>query len=274
MMPRKLGIIAGGGPLPLTLAHHCRDNGQSVFLVLLAGQADAVDYAGLDFAEFRVGAAGGMIKRLHGEGVEDLVFVGGVKKPPLSAVRPDAWAAKFLLKTAVFSKGDDTFLKTLVSALEEEGFKVRGVDELMPELLAPKGCVTEKSPTTGDLRDIEVGTAAALALGARDEGQAAVAADGRTLTVEDRAGTAVMLARLAATRPEGETGGVLVKTVKPGQERRADLPAIGPDTVAQAHAAGLAGIAVSAGAALLLERDKTIHAANQAGLFIVGIETP
>ena len=274
MMPRKLGIIAGSGPLPLTLAHHCRDNGQPVFVVLLKGQADAADYGGLDFAEFRVGAAGGMIKRLQGEGVEDLVFIGSVRKPPLSAVRPDAWAAKFLLKTAVFWKGDDTFLKTLVSALEEEGFKVRGVDELMPELLAPIGCVTEKSPTTDDLRDIEVGTAAALALGARDEGQAAVAAGGQTLTVEDRAGTAAMLANLAANRPEGESGGVLVKTVKPGQERRADLPAIGPDTVAQARAAGLSGIAISAGSALLLEREKTIHAANEAGLFIIGIETP
>jgi len=274
MMPRKLGIIAGGGPLPLTLAQHCQDNGRQVFVVLLKGQAAATDYDGIDFAEFRVGAAGGMIKRLHREGVEDLVFVGSVKKPPLSAVRPDAWAAKFLLKTAVFAKGDDTFLKTLLSALEEEGFQVRGVDELMPEILAPTGCVTEKTPSSDDLRDIDVAAAAALALGARDEGQAAVAAAGQTLIVEDRAGTAAMLVKLANMRSENETGGVLVKTVKPGQERRADLPAIGPDTVAQALAAGLSGIAVSAGSALLLEREKTVHAANEAGLFIVGIKTP
>jgi len=273
MMPRKLGIIAGGGRLPLLLAEHCLRTERLAFVIALKGQADAADFAGFSHAVFRLGAAGAIIKKLHDEKVQDLLFVGSVEKPPLSALRPDAWTAKFLVKTSVFQKGDDTLLRTLVSALEGEGFRVIGADDVMPGILAGTGPLTATVPTDADWRNIEAAAAEARRVGAMDQGQAAVATNGRAVAIEDRRGTAAMLDDLADGSEAGR-GGVLVKLIKPGQDRRVDLPAIGPDTVAQARAAGLVGIAVSASDAVLLDREATLAAADAAGIFIVGIERP
>jgi DUF1009 family protein len=268
MMPPKLGIIAGGGMLPIRLAEHCLASARPVFAVLLAGQARAEDFTAVPHATYRLGAAGGAIKRLRAEGAEVLVFAGHVRKPTLAEVRPDLWSARFLVRTGVFGAGDDNFLHTLIRALEGEGFRVVGADDVAPELLAPAGCLTARAPDASNTRDIEIGISAARALGARDAGQAVVAAGGRTVAEEDSRGTDAMLAGLAGG---SAAGGVLIKVLKPGQERRADLPTIGPETVASAKAAGLAGIAVSAGDALILERDACLAAADASGIFIVGV---
>jgi DUF1009 family protein len=268
MMPPKLGIIAGGGLLPVRLAHYCLDTGRDVFAALLAGQVNEADFAAVPHATYRLGAAGSVIKRFRAEGISTLVFAGHVTKPKLADVRPDLWSTGFLVKTGVFGGGDDNFLQALIRALEGEGFTVIGADDIAPDLLAPAGCLTKATPTDANMQDIRAGLAAARALGARDAGQAVVATDGKIVAEEDRRGTDAMLAD--ATRKRAK-GGVLVKSMKPGQERRADLPAIGPETVAGVSAAGLAGIAVSAGHALILERDACIAAADAAGIFIVGV---
>lgn len=268
MMPPKLGIIAGGGLLPVRLAQYCLDTGRAVFAVLLAGQATETDFTGVPHATYRLGAAGGVIKRFRAEGISTLVFAGHVTKPKLADVRPDLWSAGFLLKTGVFGGGDDNFLQALIRALEGEGFTVIGADDIAPDLLAPAGCMTKASPTDVNMQDIRAGLAAARVLGARDAGQAVIAAEGKIVAEEDSRGTDAMLADAIGKRA---AGGVLVKCMKPGQERRADLPAIGPETVAGVRAAGLAGIAVSAGHALILERDACISAADAAGVFIVGV---
>ena len=268
MMPPKTGIIAGAGDLPRHLAQLCLETGRDPFVILLEGQAREADYAGFAGAVYRLGAAGAIIKRLRSEGVQAIVLAGPVKKPSLATLRPDFWSACFLLRTGVFSKGDDTLLQTLIRALEDEGFQVIGADDIAPELLMPEGCLTARTPNLDETRDIEVGIAAARALGARDAGQAVVAAGGAVIAEEDRRGTDAMLNDLQG---EAHRGGVLVKTVKPDQERRADLPTIGVDTVTAVKSLGLAGIAVSAGDALLLQREQCIAAANAAGIFIVGI---
>ena len=65
--------------------------------------------------------------------------------------------------------------------------------------------------------------------------------------------------------------GVLVKGPKPGQDRRFDLPSIGPRTVETAAAAGLAGIAVEAAGAITADLQAMTRAADAAGLFFVGV---
>ncbi|MHA1598429.1 MAG: lipid-A-disaccharide synthase, partial [Alphaproteobacteria bacterium] len=120
-------------------------------------------------------------------------------------------------------------------------------------------------------RDIDAALGAALAVGAADRGQGAVAADGQVVAVEDVTGTDALLARIAGLR-SALSGGVLVKVSKPGQERRADLPTIGVASIENAARAGLSGIAIEAGSSLIVDRDAVIAAADNAGLFIVGIK--
>lgn len=271
----KLGILAGGGALPGRIVDACIARGRPFFVVAFEGQADAdlvVPRAGhrIPHCRVRMEKAGATIRRLRREGVAELVMAGRMRRPSLGALRPDLWTIRFLARVGGLGQGDDALLKAIVAALESEGFTVVGPDSLVPELLAPAGVIGAVQPDDAAQRDIRVGIAEALALGARDEGQAVVVREGRAIGHETADGTDALLGALAA--PDGPASGVLVKVAKPGQERRVDLPAIGPDTVAAAGRAGLAGIAVEAAGALVLEREATVAAADAAGLFLVGID--
>src|SRR5690606_26348128 len=174
-------------------------------------------------------------------------------------------------------RGDDGLLRHIVGHLEEHGIDVLGVHELMPDVVAEKACLTSHAPGRGDWKDIRAAMEAATAIGRLDIGQAAVAIGGRAIALEGIEGTDGLLERTIDLRRHGRLagarGGVLAKCAKPGQELRADLPAIGPRTVLDAASAGLAGIALQAGRTLVLERKETLRLAEEAGIFIIGTET-
>jgi hypothetical protein len=148
---------------------------------------------------------------------------------------------------------------------------VLGAHEILAEPAAPAGVLSRAAPDAQAMADIARGTEVARALGGADVGQGCVVQQGIVLAVEAAEGTDAMLARCAALARSGP-GGVLVKLVKPGQERRADLPTIGAETVAAARQAGLRGIAFEAGGTILADRAATIAAADEAGLFLLGLD--
>ena len=272
-MQPKLGILAGGGMLPAMLVQECRRRGRPFFVIAFEGQADPSLVAGeaaVPHAWVRLGAAGTALKHLRKQGVGELVMAGSIRRPSMAALRPDFWAMKVLARAGGLARGDDAVLSTIIEALRREGFGVVGVDEVMPDLVAPEGVLGAVRPDAAASADIEAGIAAALDLGARDIGQAAVVRDGQVVALETAAGTDAMLRDCAAQAPT-EPAGVLVKVAKPGQERRADLPTIGTDTVAGASKAGLRGIAVEAGGALIVEMEAVVAAADAAGLFVAGV---
>jgi hypothetical protein len=266
-----LGIIAGGGALPHHLIAACRAVGREVYVLALDGQADKDLTAGVAHGWNRLGAAGSGIEKLRAAGVKDLVFAGRVKRPGLAALRPDRKALSILATVAggFGGAGDNAILAAVTRALEREGFRIVGAEEILGGLLAIEGAYGAHRPDEADTADIARGVEAARALGHADRGQAAVVRAGVVLGLEDAAGTDALLARCAASG--GGKGGVLVKVAKPGQERRVDLPTIGPDTVANAARAGLNGIAIEAGGALVLDRAEVARQADAAGLFVIGI---
>ncbi len=267
-----LGILAGGGPLPGRVAAAAQAAGRAVFLVGLEGYAEPSVLAPFPHGWARLGAAGRSLALLRAQGCRDLVLVGPVRRPSLLDLRPDAEGARLLARIgrAAFG-GDDGFLAAIVRVLAEEGFRVLGAHEVLTEAVAPRGMLGRVVPDAQALADVRRGVAVARALGAVDVGQGCVVQQGIALAVEAIEGTDAMLARAAALKRPGP-GGVLVKLVKPGQERRADLPTIGPATVRAAAAAGLRGMAVEAGGTLLTDRAALIAAADAAGLFLLGID--
>lgn len=266
-----LGIIAGSGGLPRRLIESCRATGREVFVLALEGEAESETVASVAHAWCRIGAAAKGLKLLRDNGVVDLVIAGGVRRPSLSAVRPDWRAAKFFAKVGYRLLGDDGLLSAIAKELEIEGFRLIGAHELLDErAAAPEGPLGRLNPNAEAMTDIARGIAIARAIGALDVGQAVVVQQGLVLGVEAIEGTDALLRRCAALRREGP-GGVLVKIEKPGQETRIDRPTVGPQTVLLAAEAGLAGIAVEAGSILMLDRDRVIREADAAGLFVIGI---
>ncbi len=266
-----LGILAGGGELPLRVIEACIKSGREYFVIAFKNQTPPDTVANSPHAWVRLGAAGKAIDLLHGAGVRELVFVGSIRRPSISSLRPDMWTAKFLAKTGAYSLGDDGLLSALIRNIETvEGFKVIGVETIIPGLLASPGVYGTVQPDRMAFEDIRKGVEAARNIGVMDIGQAAVACRGRVLAVEDAEGTDAMLGKIRADN-NNDYGGVLVKVKKPGQEARADLPAIGVSTIDAAVRAGLSGIAVEAGGAIIVDREKVVDAADKAGLFIIGV---
>ncbi len=270
---RTLGILAGGGPLPGQVARAAQAAGRRVFLVGLEGFAESLVLAPFPHAMARVGAAGQILGLLRAEQVEDLVLVGPVRRPSVFDLRPDAEGVKIMARIgrAAFG-GDDGLLAAVARVLAEEGFRIVGAHEVLTEAVGPRGLLTQVAPDAQAQADIDRGAAVARALGMADVGQGCVVQQGIVLAVEAIEGTDAMLARAAGLSRPGP-GGVLVKLVKPGQDRNVDLPTIGPGTIAAAVAAGLRGVAFEAGGTLLTDRAAIIAAADQAGLFLVGVSS-
>jgi DUF1009 family protein len=265
----KLGIIAGGGDLPLRLIEAARAAGRPFYVLAIKDQAELTVGGDTPHDWVRLGAAGKGIDLLHANQVQDVVFAGRIKRPSLGAMMPDARMARFLARIAGKALGDDGLLRAVVAEFEAEGFRVVGADELQSDLLATQGCLGRHAPDEAAWADIHHGIRIARAIGALDIGQAVIVQQGLVLGVEGIEGTDALIERCGALRREGP-GGVLVKTKKPSQDRRVDLPTVGRDTVDRAAAAGLRGIAVEAGHTLMLDRAAAIAAADRLGLFIVG----
>jgi DUF1009 family protein len=202
------------------------------------------------------------------------VLAGAAKRPSVLHIAQgvDAAGLRLLarLGRAMFL-GDDGFLRGVDRVLAAEGFEVVAPQAILAGLLPPAGLLTAGIlPDALARADIARGIAVCRALGAVDVGQAVVVQQGLVLGVEAIEGTDALLGRCAALRREGP-GGVLVKLAKPGQDRRLDLPGIGPATLAGAAAAGLRGIVMEAGGAILVDREAVLASAQAAGIFVLAI---
>ena len=270
--PATLGILAGSGNLPARVAEAAIAAGRDVFIVGLDGYAEPAVLAPFPHEFIRFGAAGRIIAALREHGCRDLVMIGPVRRPSLFHLRPDVEGAKILTRIgrAAFA-GDDGLLAAAIRILQEEGFSVIGAHTILSEALGPRGLLTRIAPDAAAMADIGRAITVVRALGAVDVGQGCVVQGGLVLAVEAVEGTDGMLSRCAALARPG-AGGVLVKLVKPGQDRRADLPTIGPDTIRNAAAAGLRGVAFEAGGTILADRPALIAEADAAGLFLLGLD--
>jgi DUF1009 family protein len=272
-----VGVIAGGGAMPFAVADSLQARGIAPVLFALRGACDSDRVAGFRHHWISVGQLGRATKLFRSEGCRDLIFIGSLVRPALSEIRLDWGTLRVLGKViTAFRGGDDHLLSGIGRILEQDGFRMVGIRDVAPDLLMPAGCLTRAVPNASARADIGKGRDVLGALGPFDIGQAAVVIEGHVVAVEDIEGTDGLLARVARLRADGRIRakagrGVLVKAPKSGQDPRFDLPTVGPRTVAGAAEAGLAGIAIAAGNALVVEPQAMIEKADQAGLFIEGI---
>ncbi len=272
-----LGIICGSGSLPFAVADAVIGRNREVVLFGLKGIADASRMERYRHQWMSVTEAGKLLADLRQHGCRDIVFIGRLSRPPMRTVRMGFRSLLLLPKLiAAFRGGDDHLLKSMSKVIESEGFRVFGAHEVAPEILMPEGQMTRHAPSERDKADIAIGFDLLRQIGPYDVGQAAVVGNRHVLAIEGPEGTDEMLARVAALRQRGRIQspsgrGVLVKAPKPQQDRRFDLPAIGPKTADAVKAAGLGGIAVLAGETVVAEPEILRGAADAAGLFVVGM---
>lgn len=271
-MPAPLGLIAGNGRLPFEVALAAREAGERLAVVAIEGNTDPgiEALATGPFCWLAAGEVSRLIEFLKGSGARDVIFAGGLAKPELlrdpAALRPDARALALLARLK--ERGDDAVLRALAAELESEGLRVVESTRHLGDRLTAPGLLAGPPVGQRASADLALGLAVARTLGAHDVGQSVVVREGAVLAVEAVEGTDACIRRGAAL---GGSGAVVVKAAKPTQDLRFDVPAIGPATVDVAVAAELAAIGLEAGRTLVLERGRTLEAAAERGVSVVGL---
>lgn len=265
----RIGIIAGGGTLPQKLIDACRRGQRDFFVLALQGQADKAVTDKVPHRWVKIGATDEAISILKAEHVAEVVMAGSVRRPSLLEMKPDWRTVQLFARLDLAALGDDALLRAVAAELEKDGFKIIGAHEIEPALITAEGLFTKKSPTPENNADLQRGIKVIKMLGQLDVGQAAVVQQGIVLGVEAIEGTDELMKRCGGLRRKG-SGGVLVKGCKPQQDKRMDLPVIGIRTVKIAHESGLEGIAIEAGASLILEHEAVVETADKLGIFVTG----
>ncbi|MDO9586330.1 MAG: UDP-2,3-diacylglucosamine diphosphatase LpxI [Brevundimonas sp.] len=271
----RLGLIAGGGALPVSVAARCEAEGRPVFLVRLAGFADPhlSRYPGIDAGLAEIGK---VLTALKKAGCTSVCFAGVVNRPDFRTLKPDLKGASLLPGiVAAATRGDDALLRKILSIFEAEGYAIEGADDILGGETLPEGALGAVHPTPEQLSDLRKALDIAEKAGELDIGQGAVVCDGLVLAVEAQEGTDAMLVRVAGLPADlrgsaADRKGALGKAPKPIQDLRVDMPVMGVRTVEMAAAAGLSGVGGLVGKLIVIDRDGVIEAADRLSLFVWG----
>jgi hypothetical protein len=272
-----IAIICGGGSFPGAVAEAIVRRGRQPVMFGIKGWADSSVIARYPHHWVALGQLGRFFRLARSERCEEVLFIGTLLRPPLKQVRLD-WQTIRLMPRIIgyFRGGDNRLLSGAASIAESGGLRVIGLRDVAPEIFVPEGVLGRHLPAGRDRSDIARAMQLIAALGPFDVGQAAIVANNHVLAVEAAEGTDNMLARIAELRRQGRVTtppgvGVLVKAPKPGQDRRFDLPSIGPRTIEGVARAGLAGVAVAAGSTIIVEAAEVIAIAEREKIFVAGI---
>lgn len=267
--PPKLGLIAGGGTLPQRIIHVCQKRNRPFFVLGIEGQTEC-SLDGLEHTWVKAGQIGKAISALKDHRVQHLLMVGYYKRPAWRDLRPDLRGAQWLVKFMGKVGTDDGILNLVIQEFEAEGFQVVGVQDVVgTDFTIPKGVLGRHAPSSEDWISIQRGIDVLKVLGTVDVGQSIVVQEGSVVGLEGLEGTDALMKRCVGLHPAGN-GAILVKMCKPWQDRRVDLPVIGEKTLKTAIETGMKGIALQGEEVLILDQEKVVRMADQAGLFIIG----
>lgn len=273
---RPLAILCGGGVFPLEVARAAQANGRPPFIVGIVGSSDRAIET-FPHVWVHMGQVGKMFAALRDRAIADIAIVGAMTRPELADLRFDWGALKRAPELAqLFRGGDNRLLVGIAAIFEREGLRVVGAHEIAPQLLAPAGLIGARAAPSEAEADARIGAALLAALSPFDAGQGVVVANARVIAIEAAEGTDAMLARVADLRASRRlrfqgAAGVFVKGPKRDQDLRLDMPAVGPKTIEAAQRAQLQGVALAAGQVLIADRPAFSRAADEAGLFVIGI---
>ena len=260
----KLGIIAGSGLLPITVAKSYRKAGGDVVIAGLENYATQEDFVSYECQIFNLGKVGAILKFFKSHDISNLVIVGHIKRPDFAALSLDLKGTLLLAKImAAKLLGDDALLKLVANFIESEGFTINSPMKYMNS----PSIETKIQPRKIDIENIEYAKKIALELGKFDIGQSVIVENGYILGVEAAEGTDALIERCGIIRKSNKSS-ILVKISKPRQDERLDIPTIGVETIINASKANMAGMAIEKGRVIVLEPDKVKETADNLGLFV------
>ncbi|MGQ0644211.1 MAG: LpxI family protein [Elusimicrobiota bacterium] len=268
---KPLGLIAGNGQFPLLLAEEARRRGRPVVAIAIKEETDPrLEGLAEETHWLALGQVRKTISLLKQAGVEEAVMAGQVKHTQLfRRLSLDLTAVKIL--ASLRDKKTDTILGAVADEFAKEGIRFLPSTTYLQDSLAPEGALTPRRPDAAEKKDIAFGFKAAKALGGLDLGQTVCVKDMTVLAVEAMEGTDACILRAGGLCGGGFT---VVKTAKPRQDLRFDVPVVGRKTLDSLRRAKAAVLAVEAGKTLLFEKDAFLREAGKMNLAVSGVREP
>jgi len=276
MTKPTMGLIAGGGELPIIQARGIRSAGHRVVCVGLSGQYDPELRDDCDdFVEAGVLHLGKWCRALKKRGAAQAVMVGRVEKSqflyhPKSwlSQMPDWWAAKLYLWDLRHDRRSQAMLTGVAKTLKKGGLELIDTTRFIPEHMATEGVLTARRPTAVEQRDIEIAWPILMRMNDLDIGQAVAVKNTDVIAVEAIEGTDAMIKR--AGQLSRKPGWLLAKGAPASKDPRFDVPTIGVQTIENLADAGGTALLITAGRVILIDKPQVIAAADRLGITIVG----
>ncbi len=264
-----IGLIAGGGRFPILFAESARRAGHRVVAVAHKAETDPALAEAVDAITWvKLGQIGHLLAALKAGGATQSVMLGAITKRRFFAdAMPDAIGLRVLARVAI--RSDDNLLRAMARFLEDEGVPITDPTPFLQDRLAAEGVLGGQRPTAEELEDARYGLELARGIGRLDLGQTVVVKDRVALAVEALEGTDACIRRGGELARSG--GFVVAKAVKPGQDRRFDLPAVGPDTLDTLREARGRVLAVEAGLTLVMDLERMVEQADRARIVLLGL---
>ena len=178
-------------------------------------------------------------------------------------------AVRLLNRLRKMNFKDDTITLAIVDELAKDGISVLDQTKYLKPLMPGPQVFTKKKPTEAQMADVAFGFEAAKAIGAIDLGQTVVVKDQAVMAVEAIEGTDACIKRGGSL---ARGGAVVVKTAKPGQDTRFDMPAVGLTTLSSMEESGCAVLAIEAWHTLFAEKEAVLQEADKKGIVILAVE--
>jgi DUF1009 family protein len=265
---KRIGLIAGNGRLPHLFAEAARQQGLEVVAVGHLGETDpALESRVRSLSWVRLAQIDRIVRILREAGVTRAVMAGGISRiRAFTEARPDQGAVRIALRLRSFR--DDSLLRAVADYFQRAGVQIVSPTDFLTHLLVPAGHLAGPGLDPGQRKDIALGIEVAQLLGRADVGQTVVVKNGHVLAMEAIEGTNETIRRAGKL---GGPGAVVVKFSKPQQDRRFDLPAVGPGTLEAMEESGAKVLAVEAGRTMILEGEQVYARAQRQGVTLLGV---
>lgn len=277
----KLGLIAGNGSFPLLLLDAARAQGAQVVVAAIKEETSPLieQHGAAAVYWMSLGELSKLIETFKKEGVETAIMAGQVKhKQIFSSIRPDWRLAKILF--SLTTRNTDSLIGAVAKVLEDEGIHLMSSTSYLEPLLAKAGVLTLRQPNPAERKSIDYGRQVARHMAKYDIGQTVVIAESACVAVEAMEGTDATILRageiMKSLTPAAQADApvlsrdlTVIKVAKPEQDMRFDVPVIGIRTIETMRQAGATCLAIDAGRCLMLDGEKILHAADEAGITII-----
>lgn len=264
-----MGLIAGNGKFPILFSEAARKNGVSIVAVALKEEASPELEKSVDKLYWiSIGELKSLIDIFKKEGIKKAVMAGRITKLRLFKNTPKLDSNVEGLLEKVSDRNDMSLLKKAAAVLKFFGITLIDSTIFMDDYLPEKGTLSKRAPTKEEWGDVRFGFSLAKRMSALDVGQTVVVKSKTVLAIEAIEGTDEAILRGGRL---GNGNIAVVKTARPRQDRRFDIPTVGVDTVRALEKAGGSVLAIEAKKMFLIDRDECVDLVNKNNFSMVAI---